>query len=147
MWAGGILCHMLMGAEDKHGMAILALGELWSETRAKRKGLGTNWKKMRRRGSRRTADMQFRSLVIVLANVNAHHRHTGLWSRSFLLSAGIENIGQDNSGLWETQNRRGIACINCGDLHDSLMNRDGQKPSKKSRNYNSAFMEIFLLCH
>lgn len=39
-----------------------------------------------------------------------------------------------------------MACINCGDLHDSLMNRDDQKTSKKSRNYNPAFMEIFPLC-
>lgn len=46
---------------------------------------------MRRRGSRNTADMQFRSLVMVLANVNAHHGNTEL-------SAGIENIGQDQ--LW-----------------------------------------------
>lgn len=99
VWAGGILCYLLVAAEDKQtGMAISALGELWSETRAKRKGLGPNWKKMRRRGSRSTADMQFRSLVIVLANVNAHQRHTKLWSRSFLFSAGIENIGQDQ--LW-----------------------------------------------
>ena len=38
-----------------------------------------------------------------------------------------------------------IGSLDCDDLHDSLMKRDGQKTSKKSRNYFSAFRDIFPL--
>lgn len=76
------------------------------------------WGQTEKRWGKKGAEAQltwFRSLMIVLANLNAHHWHMKLWSSSSFFSAGIENVGQEV--LWTLgapeQEGDGMYCFSC----------------------------------